>query len=201
MADYNSSLPVRTETDGDVVQKIIGNAGVNTAEVNADEELLVHDEKAKDAVDAVATALADGTQVTKVTDGTDELAINADGSINVVFQEGLAGDEVHVFDTTVAGVPNTPATVVDYTVTTGKTLQLKSVHASSSGKAKVEVLTGTPSSEVLQAVSFISTASGQVQIMFPQPIEVDAGDKVLVVITNYDKANADLYAFVNGNEL
>lgn len=202
MADYNSSLPVRTETDGDVVGKIIGKASGEIAEVNANDELLVHDQDTKDAVDAVATALGDGTQVTKITDGVDELEVNSDGSINVVVVEaGVSATEKQIYATTVAGVPNTPNTTISYTVTALKTFLIKKVFASGSGTLKVELKTGTPSSETTKAVAFSSTANPNADISLPAPIEVIAGDKILVIITNKDKANQDLYAFVNGNEV
>jgi len=136
-----------------------------------------------------------------VTDGTDTLAINTDGSINVVVQDAIAGAEVHEYGTTSAGAPNTPSTVVDYTVTVGKTLQLKAVGVACSGKAKFEIKTGPASSEVTKAVGFLSTANGFAEVVFPQPIEVEATHKVLVLVTNRDNANADLYAFINGNEI
>ena len=111
------------------------------------------------------------------------------------------GDDIHEFDTTVGGVPGTPTTVIDYTVTVGKTLLLKSVQASASGKAKVELKTGPAASELTKSVGFVSTASGEVQWQFPQAIEVVAGHKVLVIVTNRDNANADLYAWINGVEV
>lgn len=208
MADYNSSLPVRTETDGDVVSKIVGDSSANVAEVNANKEVLVHDADVETAVDAITTELQNGIDVTlatgasvQITDGSETLEINTDGSINVVLADSVSGGEVHVYDTTASAVPATPETVVSYTVTTGKTLQLKAVQVASSAKAKFEVKAGTPSSETTRAVGFISTAKGSEEITFPQPIEVDAGDNVLVIVTNLDKANADVYAFINGNEI
>jgi hypothetical protein len=208
MADYNSSLPVRTETDGDVVSKIVGKASGEVAEVNTADELLVHDADVKTAVEAVTTELQGGIDVTlatgasvEITDGTETLAINTDGSINVVVADGVSGGEVHEYDTVASAVPATPETVIDYTVTTGKTLQLKAVQVASSAKAKFEVKAGTASAETTRAVGFISTAKGSEEITFPQPIEVVAGDKVLVIVTNLDKANADVYAFINGNEI
>jgi hypothetical protein len=208
MADYDSSLPVRTETNGDVVSKIVGKASGEVAEVNTADELLVHDADVKTAVEAVTTELQNGIDVTlatgaevKITDGTYTLDVNADGSINVIVQESVAGAEVHVYDTTSAGVPGTPSDVIDYTVTVGKTLQLKAVQVASSGKAKFEVKVGPTLTLATVAVGFLSTADGSVELTFPQPIEVVAGDKVVVTVTNKDKANADLYAFINGNEL
>jgi hypothetical protein len=180
MSDYESSLPVRTENDGDVVAKIAdATTPANQWEIDAT-----------------------GRGKVNVADSTgDELEINADGSINVNMISTTVGDDVHEYNTEVAGVPNTPATVIDYTVSSGKTLILKQLQASASGKAKVELLTGTASSEVNKYTSFISTSSGEVRITFAQPIEVAGDDKVLLIITNTDKANADLYGLINGVEV
>ena len=70
MADYDSSLPVRTEAAGDV-DVFISDATTPTQKlkVNAD--------------GSIDTSLAAGTKVI-ITDGTDDVAVNADGSVNAV---------------------------------------------------------------------------------------------------------------------
>jgi len=70
-----------------------------------------------------------------------------------------------------------------------------------SGKIKVELKTGPAASEVLEVVSFNSTATPDVLITLAQPIEVAAGNKVLLIVTNKDNANQDLYGFINGLEV
>ena len=72
MADYDSSLPVRTEAAGDV-DVFISDATTPTQKlkVNADGSIDTN------------TTLPVGTKV-EITDGTDDLEINADGSINAV---------------------------------------------------------------------------------------------------------------------
>lgn len=178
MADYDSSLPVRTEADGDVVSRIVDTNGTNQLVVDGD-----------------------GRAGVKVGNGSYDLAVNTDGSINVNQISVTVGTEVHEYDTSAGVAPATPTTVVSYTVTTGKTLLLKGVQGASSGKAKVELKTGTPASETAKAVGFVSTASGEVQWHFDQPIEVIGDDNVIVVITNTDKQNTDLYGWINGVEI
>jgi len=113
-----------------------------------------------------------------------------------------AGDQIHVYDTVVgAAASATPVNVLTYTVTTAKSLLLQYVHASASGKAKVIVKAGTPSSETVRAVFFISTANGFGFAEFPNKIEVVAGDNVLVDMANIDKGSQDLYAYINGVEV
>jgi hypothetical protein len=74
MADYNSSLPVRTETAGDVIVKV-SDATVTSQQlkVNAD--------------GSIDTNFAPGAAI-EITDGTDTLAINGDGSINITDNGG-----------------------------------------------------------------------------------------------------------------
>ena len=200
MADFDSSLPIRTETDGDVVVKIgDGTTASQYWAIDSSGRGLV---TVEDASGNTIVINADGSLSSVITDGTDTLGINADGSINVIVQdEGVVSGEVHEYGTVSAGVPGTENTVVDYTVTALKTLKIKSVQAAASGKFKAELQIGPAASEVTVVTFFGSTANGSVNIPFPANLEVAAGDKVLVVITNNDKANADVYAFFNGVEV
>jgi hypothetical protein len=72
MADYDSSLPVRTENDGDIVVNISDpNNSANKLAIEADGSINVN------------AQFGSGNKV-EITDGTDDLAINTDGSINAV---------------------------------------------------------------------------------------------------------------------
>ena len=243
MADYNSSLPVRTETDGDVAVKVVDSTGAYTwaidssgvgsvsfaagnsieitdgtdnVEVNADGSLNTvitdgTDTLAINTGGSINTVMTDGTDTiaidasgnlsTLVSDGTDTLAVNTDGSINVNVVQTTVGTEKHIYGTTSAGVPSTPSSVVNYTVTALKTFILKEFGAACSGKAKIELKAGTSGSEATLVTAFVSTAQPNYDLILAQPVEVVAGDKILVVVTNRDNANADLYAFINGNEV
>jgi len=247
IADYNSSLPVRTETAGDVDvniydstntyvwdidsngigqvnlndgtnslvisgsggititipagEKIIITDGTDDLEINADGSINVDGSvQIDDGTDTLAIN-TDGSVNSVITDGTDTLDINTDGSINVNIVQSVQGDEIHQYATTAGGVPGTINTVVDYTVTAGHTLLLKAYYAACSGKFKYSIETGTAASEVVRHVGFGSTSSGDKWVEFPQPLEVAAGDKVLVKVQNNDKANADVYAAFNGFEI
>lgn len=74
MADFNSSLPIRTESAGDV-DIFISDATTPTQKlkVNAD--------------GSIDTNFATGAKII-VTDGTDDLEVNADGSVNAVVTDG-----------------------------------------------------------------------------------------------------------------
>lgn len=179
MADYDSSLPIRTENDGDVVSKI----GDGTTPSQYWE------------------ILSTGEGVVTMRQNGNTMVINSDGSINANIVQGVVGDEKHVYGTSSAIAPNTPTNVINYTVTALKTFVLKQFQAACSGKCKVEVKAGPTGSELTLAVAFISTANGFVETKFAQPVEVAPGDKILVIMTNKDNANTDLYAFINGNEV
>jgi hypothetical protein len=72
MADYNSSLPIRTENDGDAVVKI-ADATIPSQQLTVEADGSIN----------VNAAFSPGSEVI-ITDGTDTLEINADGSINSV---------------------------------------------------------------------------------------------------------------------
>src|SRR5262249_53151461 len=75
---------------------------------------------------------------TKVTDGTDVLAVNTDGSINVVVQDSTPGTPINDYKAAsaiAAGATDNH----DYTVTAAKTFYLNEVRSSASGKAKMQV--------------------------------------------------------------
>lgn len=76
MADYDSSLPIRTENDGDVVAKI-SDATIPSQQLTVESDGSIN----------VNAALPSGTAV-EITDGADTLAVNADGSINTVISDG-----------------------------------------------------------------------------------------------------------------
>ena len=77
MADYDSSLPVRTENDGDIAAKI-SDATIPSQQlkVNVDGSIDVNAQVTNSNLDASTDNVA-------ISDGTDVLAIEADGSINV----------------------------------------------------------------------------------------------------------------------
>lgn len=72
MADYNSSLPIRTENAGDAIVKV-ADATTPSQQLKVESDGSIN----------VNAAFAPGTQVT-ITDGTDTLEVNNDGSLNAV---------------------------------------------------------------------------------------------------------------------
>lgn len=92
----------------------------------------------------------------------------------------------------------------DYTVTALKTLVLTQIEASASGKAKMEVQIETaPASGVFNTkyVMFNSTAEPNMQLKFQDALNVAAGVKVRVKMTNRDNQAQDLYSTIIGHEI
>ena len=71
MSDYNSSLPARTEAAGDI-DVFISDATTSTNKLKVN------------ANGSIDTNFAAGSKII-ITDGTEDLLVNPDGSINVVF--------------------------------------------------------------------------------------------------------------------
>lgn len=139
----------------------------------------------------------------KIGDGTDFLAINADGSINVSLASTPAGDEINDYNTA-SGIAANASSNHDYTVSAGKTFYLKQIEASGSGKMKIEVRIETSAGSGTfntRFVQFNSTATPNMGIHLDAPITVAAGVKVRVVRTNRDGAGQDVYSTISGQEV
>lgn len=140
---------------------------------------------------------------TLVTDGTDTMLVNTDGSINVVITDSTPGTPVNNFKNAVsiaAGATDNH----DYTVTAGKTFYLNELESSGSSKAKMEVqvetgvATGVFTSRFVQ---FNSTATPNMTIHLDNPIAVAAGVRVRLVMSNNDNQAQNLYSTISGYEL
>lgn len=83
-----------------------------------------------------------------------------------------------------------------YTVTALKTMALKQIVASGSGKIKVEIKINA----VTKAVLYNSTANPNVVYQFQSPSSVAAGIAIAVVITNKDNQAQDLHSTIEGYE-
>lgn len=92
----------------------------------------------------------------------------------------------------------------DYTVTALKTLKASQIIASASGKIKVEVQVETGVATGLFTTKFVqfnSTANPNIWIDIKELINVAAGVKIRVAITNKDNAAQDLYSTISGHEI
>jgi hypothetical protein len=123
--------------------------------------------------------------------------------INVAFSVDIAGTEIVDFNTA-AAIAAAGTSNHSYTVTAAKTLLLKQVEASASGKAKIEVQIETGVATNVYTTKFVqfnSTATTNMSIHLESPIAVAAGVRVRVIRTNKDNQAQDLYSTILGQEV
>lgn len=92
----------------------------------------------------------------------------------------------------------------DYTVTALKTLKASQIIASASGKIKVEVQVENGVASGIYTTKFTqfnSTANPNVLFDIKELIQVAAGVKIRVAITNKDNAAQDVYSTISGHEI
>lgn len=249
MADYGSSLPIRTETNGDAAVKVVDgtitsqamavdSAGKVTAKINdgagnslasstvnptgTEQAIIVRpipntnptpssqsgnwSTRTQDGAGNPITSSAAGATRpfdVAIRDGAGALYGTPANPFNVAMSYDFTGTEINNFQTN-AAVAAAATSNHDYTVTTGKTLLLKQIEATSSGKSKIEVQIETGAATGIfntRVVQFNSTATPNMSIHFDDPAQVPAGAKVRVIRTNLDKASTDLYSTVMGQEI
>ena len=83
---------------------------------------------------------SNGDITSRISDGTDTLEVNADGSINVVVA-GAAGTAVHDYDTATS-VANSAISNHDFTVAGGQVFTFKQFIVGGSGKIRADISTG-----------------------------------------------------------
>lgn len=140
---------------------------------------------------------------TLVTDGTDTLAVNTDGSINVVIADATPGTPVNDYKRAI-GIAAGASDNHDYTVTALKTLYLNQIESTGSGKAKMEVTVETAVASgtfTTRFAQFNSTSNPNMVIHLDNPIPVAAGVRVRVIMTNKDLVAQDMYSTISGYEL
>lgn len=133
----------------------------------------------------------------KIGDGTDFLAINADGSINVVQQDD-PGTEVVNYDTSAAVAAGASD---NHDLVFASASRLYQVFASASGKLKIEVQIESGAATntfATVAVAFNSTASPNMDIALIKYAAIPAGARVRVIRTNKDNQAQDVYSTIVG---
>lgn len=149
-------------------------------------------------VDATNLDIRDLTHVSdsiKVGDGTDFLAINTDGSINVVVQEDV-GTEVVNYDTSAAIAGGASD---NHDLVFASASKLYQVWAAASGKLKMEVQIETGSAtDVFNTigVGFNSTADANIDFTLAKHATIPAGARVRVIRTNRDNQTQDVYSTI-----
>jgi hypothetical protein len=130
-----------------------------------------------------------------ISDGTNTLAVNADGSINVVPTEDVGTERVQY--NTAAAVAASATSNHDYTFT--NIARLYQVWASASGKlrAEVQVETGAATGVFNTImVGFNSTAMTNIDLRFAKYALVPAGARVRVIRKNNDNQAQDVYSTI-----
>jgi hypothetical protein len=149
-------------------------------------------------VDAIDLDIRDLTHVSdsiKVGDGTDLLAVNTDGSINVVVQEDVGVEVVH-FDTAAAVASGATS---NHDRVFASASKLHQVLASASSKLKIEVQIETGSATGVfnsVAVAFNSTSDNNINIHLAKFAVIPAGARVRVIRTNRDNQAQDVYSTI-----
>ena len=140
-----------------------------------------------------------GRVTSKISDGTDTLLVNTDGSINVMIVTSTITGEVHDYNTASAIAADATSNH-DYTVV-NTTFLLKSVVISGSGNIKAEIQTGPLASLVTKAVVFLNGRQGDMKQVFFDPaieVPVTSTGTVRVIRTNRQGAATDLYSTIQG---
>lgn len=146
------------------------------------------------AVTATDLDIRDLTHVSdsiKIGDGTDLMAVNADGSINVVIADATPGTAVNDYNAATnvaASASNT------HTYTSTGNFYLTQIHGSCSGKMKIVIaVNGTT-----RFVCFNSTANPNMDIKIDNPILATTGQTVTITRTNLDNQALDVYSTISG---
>jgi hypothetical protein len=131
----------------------------------------------------------------KIGDGTDFLAVNTDGSINVVVQEDV-GTEIVDYDTAAAIAGGATSNHDQVFASASKLYQIL---ATASGKLKIEVqVEDGAASDVFNtiAVGFNSTANPNIDITLAKYAAIPAGARVRIIRTNKDAQAQDVYSTI-----
>lgn len=149
------------------------------------------------ATDLDIRDLTHASDSVKIGDGTDFLAINSDGSINVVPQED-SGTETVDYDTQAAlaggGTDN-------HDLVFASASKLYQIWASASGKLKitVQIETGSATNTFnTVAVGFNSTANPNIDLKFAKYAAIPSGARVRVIRQNADNQAQDVYSTIIG---
>jgi uncharacterized lipoprotein YehR (DUF1307 family) len=149
------------------------------------------------ATDLDIRDLSHASDSIKVGDGTDFLAVNTDGSINVVMQEDV-GTEVVNYDTTAAVAGGASD---NHDLVFASASKLYQVFASASGKLRIEVQVETGSATGVFntiAVAFNSTANPNIDLTLAKYRAIPAGARVRVIRRNGDNQAQDVYSTIVG---
>lgn len=190
MSDFASSLPIRTESAGDVVAQICDSTiPSQRLLVNADGS--INTNSTISATDLDIRDLSHTQDSMKLGDGTDFLGINADGSINVKVIDKSPGSEISDYNTNAALAAAATGT---HTYTSTGNFYLTQVEASGSGKVRITVNVNS----VPKFVQFNSTSTPNMSLKLDNPILVTIGQTVTIDRLNRENKPQDVYSTIVG---
>jgi hypothetical protein len=134
----------------------------------------------------------------KVGDGTDFVAVNGDGSINVVVAAS-SGTKVHDHKIASAVAADTTDNH-DYTAGAA-TLLVHSVSFASSGGSKAVLIYDPTGTNVTIWTGFIPKEGGEVTRHFDLPFAVATTKVIRLAVTNRQGAAQDLYSLIEADQL
>lgn len=144
-----------------------------------------------DATDLDIRNLSASQDNVAISDGTDTLQVNTDGSINVRISQLTGTTSVADYNTSAALAGNSTNT---HTYTSTGNFYLEQIEAAASGKMKIVVaVNGTT-----RFVQFNSTANPNMSILLQQPILATTGQTVTIARTNLENQSQDVYSTIVG---
>ncbi len=195
MSDFDSSLPIRTENDGDVVVKIADSL------VTSQQLSITAAGEAK--VDVTQPLPAGTNNIGKVSvQDSAGAAITITNPLPVIVSQNLPGTNVNKYNTTV-NVASLGSTNHDYTITALKTFTGKKFWASGSGKIRMDVQTSPDGAAFTTFwTGFNSTATPNISVDLDLLSITDSGtgSKIRIIITNDDKQAFDVFTTISGVE-
>ena len=204
MADFNSSLPIRTEANGDAAVKIVdGTVTSQALAVDSNGRISTHIRATNG--DAITSTAAGATNPVDalLRDSAGVALGTATNPLSVAVSKNNAGDEINDYKAA-AAIAGGATDNHDYTVSAGKTLLLSQVEASASGKSKMEVQIETGVATNVWTTKFVqfgSASDNNMSLVLQSPISVLAGVRVRVIMTNRDNQAQDLYSTISGQEV
>lgn len=143
------------------------------------------------ATDLDIRDLSAATDSVAIKNGSNQLAVNSDGSINAQITKKNGTSSIADFNQATAVAAASSNT---HTFTSTGNFNLEQVEASGSGKMKIEVQVNS----VTKAVMFNSTANPNMSLHLEQPILATTGQTVTVIRTNLDNQAQNLYSTIIG---
>lgn len=196
----NSSLAV-TQSGTWNIDSIINPVNIQTASgtsITVDGSVSINGSVTVTATDFDIRDLSASQDNVAISDGSDTLAINTDGSINVNVVQAPLSDEIHDFDQASA-VVGFGTSNHDYTVVNTSAI-ITGVYVGASGDAKFEIQKNNGAGFSTVAVAFTTGKQGDSKLVeFPTPLE--ATTSMRVIRTNRENQAQDLYSTIMGRDV